>query len=145
MKFDRSIFNTFCRTAICIISILSISIGFSFGSALADSCQGGADCMVCAERPHGHVPGAAANMENSDCSSSGPNNTCGFEASQNPDDFRGIVSAVRSYHQTYAGIFATVSAEFGQILLPKEFVPQFLLTDSDETTPIYLLNQALLC
>lgn len=145
MKLDRNILKPFYRTAICIISILSISIGFSFGGALADSCPGGADCPVCAERPHGHIPGAAADIENSGCPQAGQNDTCGFEASQGPDDFRGIVSAVRSYHQVNAGIFATVSEEYGQTLLPKEFVPQFLLTDSDETTPIYLLNQALLC
>jgi hypothetical protein len=62
-----------------------------------------------------------------------------------PDEFRGIVSSVRSYHQVHAGIFAAVSDEYGQALLPKEFTPQFLLSDSGGTAPIYLLNQALLC
>jgi hypothetical protein len=145
MKLKKSILKSFCRTAIYTISILSISIGFSFGGALAENCQGGAVCPVCTERPHGHVPGAAADMENPGCPSGGQNATCGFVAGQDPDEFRGIISAVRSYHQVHAGIFAAVSDEYCQTFLPKEFTPQFLLSDSGGTAPIYLLNQALLC
>jgi len=145
MNYELKMLKRFCRTAICIISILSVSIGFAFGGALADSCQGGANCPVCTERPHGHVPGAAADMENPGCPQDGKNSPCGFEASQDPDEFRGIVSAARSYHQSYSGIFAAVSDEYGQTLFPKVFGLQFLLSDSGGTAPIYLLNQALLC
>jgi len=145
MKLELNILKPFGRKSICVILILLTGIGFAFGGALADSCQGGADCPVCAERPHGHVPGAAADMENPGCPSGGQNAACGFEASQDPDELRGIVSAVRSYHQAYAGIFAAVSDESGQTFLPKKFAAQFLLSDSGGTAPIYLLNQALLC
>ena len=145
MKLDQSILKSFCRTAICIIAILSVSIGFAFGGALAENCQGGAACPVCTERPHGHIPGAAADMEYPGCPQAGQNATCGFVASQDPDEFRGIISAVRSYHQVHSGIFAAVSDEYCQTFLPKEFTPQFLLSDSGGTAPIYLLNQALLC
>jgi hypothetical protein len=131
------------RKTLSIILIVCISIGFSIGSALANSCQGGADCIICAELPHRHVPGAG--VEDPDCRTAGQNSTCGFEASRNPDEFQGIVSSVRSYHQAHAGIFAAVSDENGQILLPKGFVSQFLLSDSGGTAPIYLLNQSLLC
>jgi hypothetical protein len=145
MKLDKKILKPFCRKLVCIISILSVSIGFAFGGALANSCQGGADCLVCAERPHGHVPNAAADMEFPECQPGGPNRDCGFEASQNPAEFRGIVSSVRSYHKASTGIFATVSNQYSQTLLPKEFVPQFLLPNSGGTASIYLLNQTLLC
>ena len=145
MNLELNIHTAFLRKALSIILIVFMSVGFSFGGALAGNCQGGADCPVCAQLPHGHVPGAAADMENPGCPPDGQNSTCGFEASQDPDEFRGIVSAVRSYHQAYAGIFAAVSDEYGQTLLPKEFVPQFLLSDSGGTAPVYLLNQALLC
>jgi hypothetical protein len=137
--------TAFLRKTLSIILIVSISIGFSIGSALANSCQGGADCIICAELPHRHVPGAGADMEDPDCRTAGQNSTCGFEASRNPDEFQGIVSSVRSYHQAHAGIFAAVSDENGQILLPKGFVSQFLLSDSGGAAPIYLLNQSLLC
>ena len=137
--------TAFLQKALNIILIVFMSLGFSFGWALADNCKGGADCLVCAERPHGHIPVAAADMENTGCLPGGQKSPCGFEASQNPDGFHGIISAVRSYHQPYAGIFAMVSAEFGQTLHPKEYLPQILLSYSDETIPIYLLNQSLLC
>ena len=138
------IHNAFLRKALSIFLIVFVGIGFSFGGALANGCQGGTDCLICAERPHGHVPGVPKDMENSGCQPDGQNATCGFEAGQDPDE-RGIVSAVRSYHQWHDGIFAAVSDEYGQTLLPKEFVPQFLLSDSRGTAPIYLLNQTLLC
>jgi len=145
MKLELDMLKPFGRKAICIILILLTGIGFAFGSAAANSCEGSTDCLVCAKLTHGHIPGAAADMENPGCPSGGQNAACGFEASQEPDEFRGIVSAVRSYHQVHAGIFAAVSDEYGQTLLPKEFAPQFLLSDSGGTAPIYLLNQALLC
>jgi len=145
MKLERNILKPFCRTAICIILMLFISIGFSFGAALANSCQGGADCLICADLPHRHVPVAEAEMEDPGCRPAGQNRTCGFETSRNPDEFRGIASSVRSYHQAHAGIFAAVSDEYGRIRLSKEFVSQFLLSDSGGAAPIYLLNQSLLC
>ncbi|OEU62793.1 MAG: hypothetical protein BBJ57_07130 [Desulfobacterales bacterium PC51MH44] len=145
MNLKLNIRHALSRKTICIILMLVISIGFSFGAALANSCQGGADCFICADLPHRHVPVAAAEMEDPGCRPAGQNSTCGFETSQGPDEFQGIVSSVRSYHQVYAGIFAVVSDEYGQTLLPKEFVPQFLLSDSGGAAPIYLLNQALLC
>jgi hypothetical protein len=136
MNLELYIHPAFLRKALNIFLIVFVSIGFSFGGALANGCQGGADCMVCAELPHGHVPGAMTDMENPGCPPGEQNATCGFEAGQDPDE-RGLVSAVRSYHQGHDGIFAAVFDEYGQTLLPKEFVPQFLLSDSRGTAPIY--------
>ena len=145
MKLDLNIPKPFRRKSICVILILLTGIGFAFGIAAANSCEGGADCLVCAKMTHGHVPGTAADMQNPGCLPDGQNSSCGFESSQDPVEFHGIVSTVRSYHQPHSGIFAAVSDEYSQTLFPKEFAPQFLLSDSGETAPIYLLNQALLC
>jgi hypothetical protein len=145
MKLELNILKPFGRKSICVILILLTGIGFAFGSAAVNSCESGADCLACAALPHGHVPGAATDMERPGCPSDGQNSTCGFEASRDPLEFRGIVSTVRSYHQSHSGIFAAISDEYGQTLFPKEFVPQFLLSDSGGISPIYLLNQALLC
>ena len=146
MNIERSILKPFCRTAICIISIVCISVGFSFGGALASNCQGSADCLVCAELPHWHVVGKAANMENpGGCQPGGQNSTCGFEASQDPDEFHGIVSSARSYHQAYSGIFAATADGYGQFRVSGEVISQFPLSDSGGQAPIYLLNQSLLC
>jgi hypothetical protein len=145
MNSELNMLNPFGRKAICIILVLLAGIGFSFGSAAANSCEGGVNCPACVDLSHGHVPGAAADMENPACPQDGKNSTCGFEAGLDPDEFRGIVSTARSYQQSYSGIFAAVSDEYGQIHSPKRFVSKFLSTDSEETTLIYLLNQTLLC
>lgn len=79
------------------------------------------------------------------CPPDGQNSPCGFEASQNPDEFFAIFSPVRAHHQGYAGIFAAAFNEFGQIRFPKVFVPQFLLSDSGGTASIYLLNRSIRC
>ncbi len=145
MNIDLNILKPFCRTAICIILMLFISIGFSFGGALANSCQGGADCFICAELPHGHVPVAAAEMEDPGCRPVGQNSACGFETSQNPAEFQGIASSVRSYHPVNTGIFSAASDRYDPALLPGEFISQFRLSDSNGAVPIYLLNHSLLC
>jgi hypothetical protein len=79
------------------------------------------------------------------CQPAEQNSTCGFETSQRPDEFHGIVSSARSYHQTYSGIFAAGSDEYRQFRVPGEFISQFPLSDSGGQAPIYLLNQSLLC
>ena len=145
MNHELKIRTAFLQKLLSIILIVLMGIGFSFGGALAKSCQGGADCRICAELSHGHVRGTAAGMENPGCASGGQNSTCGVEASQDPDELRSMVSSVRSYQQEYTGIFAAVTDEYGQNLLPKEFVPQILLSDSGGASPIYLLNQSLRC
>ena len=84
-------------------------------------------------------------LQNTGCLPGGQQSPCSFEAGQNPAEFPGIVSSVRSVQQADAGIFTAVIYESDQTLLTKEFVPQILLFDLDETPPIYLLNQSLLC
>lgn len=142
MKCER---KSFCWMVICIISILLISTGFSPGDVMADNCAGGAGCLVCAEQSHGHIPGAAAGMENPACPPNGQNSTCGFEAGQEPDVFQGLVSSIRSYHTPYNGIFAAGSNQYGQIGLNDKLIPLLVFSGSAATTPIYLLNQSQLC
>ena len=122
-----------------------MGVGFSFGAALANGCEGGPDCQVCAEVLHGHVPGAAADMQAPGCTPDGQNSSCGFESGRDPDNFRSTVSSAGSHLQSHAGIFAAASDEFGQPLLAKEPIPQILLSDSGRPIPIYLINQSLLC
>jgi hypothetical protein len=145
MNLELYIHTAFLRKALSIFLIVFMGIGFSLGGVLADNCQGGTDCPVCANLTHDHVPGAAADMVNPGCPLDGQGSNCGFEAGQEPEKFRAIVPTVRSYQQSYSGIFAAVTDEFGQSLFPKEFIPQFPLSDSGGTASIYLLNQALLC
>ena len=145
MKYQFNTRPGFIKKALRIMLIVLMGFGFPIGGALASSCEGGADCPVCAELPHGHVPAAAADMQSQGCAPVGQNSSCGFETGKDPDIFHSIVSSARSYHQAHAGIFAAVSAKFGQPLLAKEGIPQFLLSDTGRPIPIYLVNQSLLC
>ena len=130
MNLELYIYPAFLRKALSIFLIVFMGIGFSLGGVLADNCQGGTDCPVCANLTHGHVPGAAADMVNPGCPLDGQSSNCGFEAGRDPDEFSGIVSTARSYHQAYAGIFATVSAEFGHALPPIQFFLNFPIINS---------------
>ena len=78
MNSELNLLNPFGRKVICIILVLLAGIGFSFGSAAANSCEGGVNCPACADLAHGHVPGAAVDMKNPVCPQDGKNSTCGF-------------------------------------------------------------------
>jgi len=125
--------------------VFFISITIPFSGAMADSCKGGAGCLDCVGPMDSHVPGTHTNMAPRGCPSAEQNSSCGFETSRNPDDYHGIVSTARSYHQAYAGIFVAGSDQGGQVLIPGEFVAQFLVPDPAGQPPIYLLNQSLIC
>ena len=145
MNVKLNIRKGFHRKAICFIFVLFISISFPLSGAMADSCKGGVGCLNCTEPAHSHVPGTEAGMAPHGCQPAEQNSTCGFETSQIPDEFHGIVSSARSNHQVYSGIFAAASDVYGQFRVPGEFISQFPLSDSGGQTPIYLLNQSLLC
>jgi hypothetical protein len=137
--------NAFSRKACCVIFILFISISFSLSGAVAKSCKGGPDCLNCVELAHPHVPGEMADMENHGCGSGQKDGTCGIEAGQSPDEFHGIVSALRPDNHEFSGIFTAGSDEFDQSYLSRQIISLFLSPDSGKITPIYLLHQSLLC
>lgn len=145
MRIKLNILNSSSRKACCIVFTLFISISFSLGGALANGCEGGPDCLNCAQLAHLHVSGAEADMENHGCRPGDNNGTCGVETNQNPDEFHGIVSAVRSDNHEYSGIFTNASGEHGQSYLSGESLSQFHARGSVRIIPIYLLNHSLLC
>ena len=137
--------NLNIRKAIGIGVVFFISITFPFSGAMADSCKGGVGCLDCAKPAHSHAPGTHTDMAPHGCQPAEQNSTCGFETGQSPDEFHGIVSTARSYHQVYAGIFAVVSDEDRQFRIAGKSVSQFPMPDPGGQPPIYLLNQSLLC
>jgi len=84
-------------------------------------------------------------MVNQGCQSAEQNSSCGFESGPSADDFYNMAAVVKSGTQLYFGIFAATSDESDQIHLYREFITQFQYPDRGELTPIYLLNQSLLC
>ena len=137
--------NVLPRKALCIAFILLIGFIFSTGSVLANSCQGGADCLICAAAVHPHIPGMDAEMVNQGCQSAEQNSSCGFETGRSADEFDRTAAVVKSDTHPYSGIFSAASDESDQAHLYREFITQFQSPDRSELTPIYLLNLSLLC
>ena len=142
---EKPIKIEFSRKALWIAFILLIGFSFSTGGVLASSCQGGADCLICATAVHPHLPGMDVEMVNPGCQSADQNGSCGFEAGQSPDDLEAIAAVVKSGSHPPPGIFSAAFVESGQAYLYQGFNTQFQYPDRSELTPIYLLNLSLLC
>jgi hypothetical protein len=145
MNRKLNIRNPFSRKALCFAFALLIALSFSAGGVLANSCQGGADCIICAAAAHPHMPGVDMEMVNQGCQSVEQNSSCGFEAGPSANEFNKLAAVVKSDTQPYLGIFPAASDESDQTHLCREFISQFQYPDRSELTPIYLRNLSLLC
>ena len=145
MNRNLNILNVFSRKALYIAFILLIGFSFSAGGALAKGCPGGFDCLNCAAAAHPHMPGMDAEMVNHGCQSAEQNRSCGFEAGSRSDQFDSMATVAESGTHPYPGIFSAASDEFDQAHLHKGFITQFQYPDRSKLTPIYLLNESLLC
>lgn len=145
MSLKFNIGHAFARKTICSSLILLISIGFPFGGAQADICRGSADCLICIQQPHHHLPAAPTSMASPGCTPAGQNSTCGFEDTQGAEKFYGLASTVRSFHQVRSGIFCGAYGEDGQFRLCRELIAPFFPSDPGPKAPIYLRNHSLLC
>lgn len=145
MNRKPNILTVFSRKAICIAFSLLIVLSFSAGGALAKGCPGGVGCLKCAAAAHPHMPGMDAEMVNHGCQSAEQNRSCGFEAGPRSDQFDSMATVAESGTHPYPGIFSAASDEFDQAHLHKGFITQFQYPDRSKLTPIYLLNESLLC
>ncbi len=145
MNRKLNILNAFSRKALCIAFILSIALSLSAGGVLANSCQGGADCLNCVAAAHPHITGMDVEMVNQGCQSAEQNSSCGFEAGRSADEFDRVATVAESGTHPYSGIFLAASDESDQTHLYRGFITQLQYPDRSELTPIYLLNLSLLC
>jgi len=145
MNRKLNILNAFSRKAIRIAFLLLIGFSFSAGGVLANSCQGGADCLNCAAAAHPHIPGMDVEMVNKGCQPAEQNSSCGFKAGRSADQFDRITTVAESGTHTYSGIFSAASDQSDQADLYREFITPFQNHYRSESTPIYLLNLSLLC
>jgi hypothetical protein len=134
----------FSRKTLCIALAVVIALGFLAGGAMADSCTGGADCLICVAATHSHLPGMDGEIVNRACGSSAPNSSCGFETGPRRDEFDRIAAVAESGGHSYSGIFMAASDEFDPSYLHRGFLTQFQYPHRGEPTPIYLRNQSLL-
>ena len=145
MKSKLNILAALLRKGVCIAFMLLISVNFSVGSSLSNTCKGGPDCANCADSAHSHMPGATAQMENTNCRPGDKNTTCGFEAGRTPDDANRIALTVRSDPYEFPGIFVVRSEVHTRPNSSGDFPLQFDSPDTNGAIPIFLLNDSLLC
>ena len=145
MNRKLNMLRVFTRKAICISFTLLIALSFSAGSVMANSCQGGPDCLNCAAAAHPHIPGMDMEWINQSCQPAEQNRSCGFESGTGADDSGKMARIVNSGTHPFSVIFSIASDEYDQSQLYRDFLTQFQYPDRGELTPIYLLNLSLLC
>ena len=145
MKLKLNISNPFYLKALCIILIVFMSIGFSFAGARANSCEGSADCLICARQLHHHLPGMQTRTENPGCRTAEQNSTCGFETSQDSEKFYGIASVARSFYPARTGILVGASDEYDPLRISRGLIAASFSSEPVPKAPIYLRTQSLLC
>jgi len=145
MNRKLNILSVSSRKALCTAFALLIALSFTAGGVLADSCQGGADCMICAAAAHPHIPGMDMTIVDRDCQSAEQNNSCGFESGRSADEFDRLAAVAESGTHPHPGIFSFTSDAADQAHSGRIFISQFQYPDRGKLTPIYLRNQSLLC
>jgi hypothetical protein len=145
MNLKLTISKTFLRKAFCITFVLLFSFNFFAGAALAKSCDGGAGCLSCAEALHPHLPGMDMAMAPHGCQPLEQKDACSFEISSGLDKFQGIIPAVRTDQNEAGHIFSAAPIDNSPAQTAAKFSPQPLYSDTQLTTPTYLIIQSLLC
>jgi len=145
MNLKFNIGNTFFRKGFFVSLMLLMGIGFSFSGAQADSCRGGADCLICAQQSHRHLPGAQVTIENPGCRPTEQNSTCGLKTARGSEEVYGIASPVRLLNPVRSAILVNASDEDGQFPFTGGLIAPYFLGDQDLKAPIYLRNHSLLC
>jgi len=146
MNLKIPISNAFLRKAFCVTFVLLFSSNFFAGTALAKSCDGGFGCLSCEEAVHHrHLPAMDMGTAPPGCPPLEQNNTCSFEIGPDTDNFHGIIPTVRTDQNETYGSFGTIAIDENTAPGAGKLLRQPLYTDTQPTTPIYLIIQSLLC
>jgi hypothetical protein len=138
--------NAFLRKAFCSTLVLLFSLNFFAGAALAKTCDGGVGCLSCTEAVHHrHLPGMDMARAANGCQPLEQNDGCSFEIGPDTDNFHGIIPTVRTDQNEIGGSFVAIAADESPAPSAGKFLPQPLFSDTQPTTPIYLVIQSLLC
>jgi len=145
---QSNISHVYSRKAICITMVLVIGLSLIAGGALANTCHGGSGCLNCAEFMQPRLPGTDMDMgmmEPHGCQQPLISaSSCSFEVSPAPDEFHGIIPTVRPENMDTGSIIVSVS-ENDPSRTAGAFISQILYFGSGRSTPIFLINQSLLC
>jgi hypothetical protein len=146
MNLKIPISNVFLRKAFCITFVLLFSLNFFAGAALAKSCDGGFGCLSCEEAVHHrHLPAMDKGTAPPGCQPLEQEDACSFEIGPDTDNFHGIIPTVRTDQNEIGGSLGAIAADESPASSAGKFLPQTLYSDTQPTTPIYLIIQSLLC
>jgi hypothetical protein len=146
MNLKTTISNAFLRKAFCSTFVLLFSLNFFVGAALAKSCDGAFGCLSCAEAVHQRqLPGMDMAGAPHGCQPLEQKDACSFEIGPDTDNFHGIIPTVRTEQNEIGGSFAAIAADESPAPSTGKLLPQPLYTDTQPTTPIYIIIQSLLC
>lgn len=145
MNHKITISDAFLRKIFCITLVLLFSLNFLAGAALAKSCEGGVDCMFCDEVMHPHLPGMVMATAPHGCQPLGEQGECSFEISSGLDNLHGIVPAVRTDQNKAGDIVSTASIVNWPNQTAAGFSSPPFYSDTQPTTPIYLIIHSLRC
>ena len=140
-----TISNAFLRKVFCTTLVLLFSLNFLAGAALAKSCDGGADCMICDEVMHPHLPGMDMATAPHGCQPLGEQGQCSFEISSGLDKLHGIIPAFRTDQNEAGDIVSAASIDNWPNQTAAKFSSPLLYSDTQPTTPIYLIIHSLRC
>ena len=146
MNLGLNISKAFFRKAFCITLGLLLSLNFFAGAALAKSCDGGLGCFSCEEAVHlRHLPAMDMAAAPSGCQPLEQEDACSFEIGPDTDNFHGIIPTVRTDQNDIGGSLGAIAVDESPAQDTGKLLPQPLYTDTQPTTPIYLIIQSLLC
>jgi len=146
MNYKLNIPNAFSRKVICVTLVLVVSLSLLAGGALADTCHGGTGCLNCAESMHPQLPGMDEGMmvPHGCRQPLIPDSSCSFEASPGPDKFHAIIPSVDPVNFETGSIYISIS-DNDPSPTAGAFLSQTLYFGAGRSTPIFLINQSLLC
>lgn len=146
MNYKPTIPSSFSRKAICITLVLILGLGLLAGGALADTCHGGPGCLSCAASIHPPFPGTEMDMmAPHGCRQPlNPDSSCSLEAGRGAHEFQGIISSVRP-ENIDTGCISTATSGSDPSHLGAGFLSLTPYYRSARSSPIFLLNQSLLC
>jgi hypothetical protein len=147
MKLKTAISSTFLRKAYCISLMLFFSLSIFAGAALAKSCDGEDGCLSCVEAVHPHFPGMdmAKAPAPSGCQPFEQKNPCSVEISPSLDKFHNIIPAAGTDQKGTGKISGAAPIDNSPALTAAKFSLPPLYSDTQPTTPIFLIVHSLLC
>ena len=135
----------FTRKTFSVFLVALVGFSLSAGGAMAGICRGGIDCFICAAEAHPHLPAADANVGDSGCQPVGQKETCGVETGTRSTKINQIVTSAQFSNFQIAGIFIAAYDDPYHAQLYRTRIALLQHPERSELTPVYLLNQSLIC